>query len=75
MSDHERPAEPEPPKNGVPQVSLLRPGNPRNPINLDQQDSSTQGPNLVLLYGLLILALAAAIGFALMIVAPFYHRR
>ena len=34
-----------------------------------------KGPNLVLLYGLLVLALAAAIGFALMIVLPFYHRR
>jgi len=29
----------------------------------------------VLLYGLLVLALAAAIGFALLIVMPFYHRR
>ena len=34
-----------------------------------------QGPSLTLLYGLLALALAAAIGFALMIVLPFYHRR
>ncbi len=33
------------------------------------------GPNLILLYGLLALALAAAIGFALLIVQPFYHRR
>jgi hypothetical protein len=30
--------------------------------------------NLVLLYSLIALALAAAIGFALMIVFPFYHR-
>jgi len=28
-----------------------------------------------LLFGLLALALAAAIGFALLIVLPFYHRR
>jgi hypothetical protein len=34
-----------------------------------------EGPSLTLLYGLLILALAAAIGFALLIVLPFYHRR
>ncbi len=34
-----------------------------------------QGPNLVLLYSLLALALAAAIGFALLIVLPFYRRR
>ena len=35
----------------------------------------SQGPSLALLYGLLALALAAAIGFALLIVLPFYHRR
>jgi hypothetical protein len=34
-----------------------------------------QGPSLKLLFGLLALALAAAIGFALLIVLPFYHRR
>jgi len=34
-----------------------------------------QGPSLALLFGLLALALAAAIGFALLIVLPFYHRR
>jgi hypothetical protein len=33
------------------------------------------GPSLKLLYSLLALALAAAIGFALLIVLPFYHRR
>ncbi|MGA2807461.1 MAG: hypothetical protein ABSE87_04960 [Terracidiphilus sp.] len=35
----------------------------------------SQGPSLTLLYGLIALALAAAIGFALMIVLPFYQRR
>ncbi len=39
------------------------------------EDTSAQGPSLKLLYGLLALALAAAIGFALLIVLPFYHRR
>jgi hypothetical protein len=34
-----------------------------------------QGPSLTLLFSLLALALAAAIGFALLIVLPFYHRR
>jgi hypothetical protein len=34
-----------------------------------------QGPSLALFYGLLALALAMAIGFALLIVLPFYHRR
>jgi hypothetical protein len=38
-------------------------------------DKSSQGPNLVLLYSLIALALVAAITFALMIVLPFYHRR
>lgn len=45
-----------------------------DPIH-EQQDDPNQGPNLLLIYGLLALALAFAIGFALMIVAPFYHRR
>ncbi|MGB9409278.1 MAG: hypothetical protein WCA89_17215 [Terracidiphilus sp.] len=39
------------------------------------EDRPAQGPSLKLLYGLLALALAAAIGFALLIVLPFYHRR
>lgn len=39
------------------------------------EPSRSQGPSLRLLYGLLALALAAAIGFALMIVLPFYRRR
>ncbi len=34
-----------------------------------------QGPSLVLLYSLISVALAAAIGFALLIALPFYHRR
>jgi hypothetical protein len=38
-------------------------------------DESSPGPSLPLLYSLIGLALIAAIGFALLIVAPFYHRR
>ena len=41
----------------------------------DHEEDPGNGPNLLLLYGLLVLALAAAIGFALLIVLPFYHRR
>jgi hypothetical protein len=41
----------------------------------EEEDGQGKGPNLVVLYGLLVLALGAAIGLALMIVFPFYHRR
>jgi hypothetical protein len=40
----------------------------------DPDDKPSQGPSLTLLYSLIALALAAAIGFALFIVLPFYHR-
>jgi hypothetical protein len=46
----------------------------RNP-EAEAEGAPSQGPNLVLLYSLIALALAAAIGFALMIVMPFHHRR
>jgi hypothetical protein len=45
------------------------------PSRLLAEDKPTQGPSLKVLYGLLVLALVAAIGFALLIVLPFYHRR
>jgi hypothetical protein len=38
-------------------------------------EQPSQGPNLVLLYSLIALALAVAIGLALLIVWPFYVRR
>ncbi len=41
----------------------------------EQNDEPSRGPSLPLLYSLIALALAAAIGFALLIVMPFYHRR
>jgi hypothetical protein len=41
----------------------------------DSGEGPSQGPSLKLLYGILALALAAAIGFALLIVLPFYRRR
>jgi hypothetical protein len=54
-------SDPEPPPAGS--------GDDETPIR------PAQGPNLVLFYGLLALALALAIGFAVLIVLPFYHRR
>ncbi len=41
----------------------------------DTRDPETKGPNLVLIYSLIALSLVAAIGLALLIVLPFYHRR
>jgi hypothetical protein len=41
----------------------------------NSEEVREKGPNLALLYGLLVLALVAAIGFALLIVLPFYQRR
>jgi hypothetical protein len=34
-----------------------------------------KGPNLVVLYALLAFGLLAAMGFAWMVILPFYHRR
>jgi hypothetical protein len=47
-------------------------GEPRQPL---AEDQPAQGPSLALLFSLLAVAVAAAIGFALLIVLPFYHRR
>jgi hypothetical protein len=47
----------------------------RRPEPPGEEDGQGKGPNLTLIFGLLALALAAAIGFALLIVLPFYHRR
>jgi hypothetical protein len=46
-----------------------------DPPDADPEIGHSQGPSLTLLYGLIALALAAAIGFALLIVLPFYRRR
>jgi len=40
-----------------------------------QAEKPSQGMNLWLIYGMVALAFAAAIGCALLIVLPFYHRR
>ena len=46
----------------------------RQPQRVDD-DQPSGGTNLTLIYSLIALALIAAIGFALLIVLPFYHRR
>jgi ABC-type antimicrobial peptide transport system permease subunit len=65
------------PPPAPPRWTPSRPSNMSNPDpNLsNQEEEPSQGPNLVLLYSLIALALAAAIGFAIMIVMPFYLRR
>ncbi|MGC1461849.1 MAG: hypothetical protein WA802_06580 [Terracidiphilus sp.] len=45
------------------------------PNSPDPEEAPPQGPNLVLIYSLIALALAAAIVLALLIVRPFYLRR
>jgi hypothetical protein len=41
----------------------------------EPRDEPSGGPNLTLLYSLIALALVTAIGLAVLIVLPFYHRR
>jgi hypothetical protein len=41
----------------------------------NDEDKAPRGINLWLAYGLMFLALLAAIGLATLIVLPFYHRR
>ena len=40
-----------------------------------ENEPESQGPNLTLMYSLIGLALLLAIGFAVMIVFPFWQRR
>jgi hypothetical protein len=44
---------------------------PEDPL---EDGPETKGPNIVVLYALLALGLLAAMGFAWMVVLPFYHR-
>jgi len=50
-------------------------GDKNEPHKAGEEDEPSKGPSLTLLYSLIALALAAAIGFALLIVFPFYQRR
>jgi hypothetical protein len=43
-------------------------------LESEKDDAPSQGPNLTLIYSLIALAMAVAIGCALMIVMPFYYR-
>ncbi len=51
------------------------PGPEADPPQTPFEEEPSQGPSLTLLYSLIALALAVAIGFAIMIVLPFHHRR
>jgi hypothetical protein len=53
--------------------SELPPAPPAPPPPED--DEPSKGPSLTLIYSLIALALAFAIGFAMMIVMPFHQRR
>jgi hypothetical protein len=39
------------------------------------EEEPTRGPNLTLIYTLIVLAMIAAVAVAAFIVLPFYHRR
>ena len=41
----------------------------------DGQNAPNRGPNLTLIYTLIVLAMIAAVAVAAMVVLPFYHRR
>lgn len=43
--------------------------------NKPTDDTPNSGPNLTLIYSLIVLALLAAIGVATLIVLPFYNHR
>jgi hypothetical protein len=51
--------------------SERQPGTDREP----DPDRASEGPNLTLIYGLVAVALLGAIGFAMLIVFPFYRHR
>jgi hypothetical protein len=46
-----------------------------SPERAEEEDEPSKGPNLVLIYSLLGMALLAAMAIAVLIVFPFYHRR
>jgi uncharacterized protein HemX len=60
---------------GSPRHETAATSDPPNTSADEPRDTASQGPSLVLLYSLLAIALAAAIGIALLIVFPFYQRR
>ncbi len=46
----------------------------RNPLQPSENEPESQGPSLILLYSLIVLAIVVAIGLALLIVLPFHRR-
>jgi hypothetical protein len=52
-------------------MSELQPG----PVDPLEEGPEPKGPNIFLLYALLALGLLAAMGFAWLVVLPFYHHR
>ena len=62
-----------------PSANIARPHSsrpdPSRPDPSDPGEPEPKGPNLILYYTLIALALATAIGLALMIVRPFYTTR
>jgi hypothetical protein len=52
-----------------------QPASPPSNSEADVEDSASHGPSLTLIYSLIALALIAAIGFAMLIMLPFHHRR
>jgi hypothetical protein len=53
-------------------MNEVRPPEPEHP---DAEDDRSQGPNLMLIYSLIVLAMLVAMGIAAWIVLPFYMRR
>lgn len=54
-------------------MNSLQPENPKS--DRTENDEPSRGPNLVLMYSLIALAILVAFGCAAMIVLPFYLRR
>jgi len=54
---------------------MSKPADKLDSLQASDSEEEKNGPNLVLLYSLLALALLAAIAFAAMVVWPFYVRR
>jgi hypothetical protein len=46
-----------------------------DPQHPDAEDDRSQGPNLKLIYSLIVLAMVVALGIAAWIILPFYMRR
>ncbi len=43
-------------------------------LDQDQEEEPGRGPNLTIIYSLIVLAMLAAVAIAVFIVLPFYHR-